>query len=144
MPTLLLITFVLALSLFGIASLIVGYMLWLSSQKKSYAEPRTIICPENLDYVTVTVDGEHAGRTALEGQEKFRIASCSRWPEMQGCDQKCADQIPLAGDDRAKRQYAAFGMTPEQLRSQSPVAITPEQYDAVVRQKAQYLNRRGA
>ncbi len=145
MPTLLLITFVLALSLFGVASVIVGYLLWLNTQKSRYREPRTIICPENLDYVAVTVDGAYAARTALQGQEKFRIASCSRWPEMQGCDQECADQAPLAGDDRRRCEYAAFGMTPEQLRSETPVAITPEQYGAVMRQKVgQYLSKRPA
>lgn len=145
MPTLLLLTFVLALSLFGIAVLMVGYLLWLNAQKRRYAEPRTIICPENLDYVTVTIDGEHAAKTALDGQEQLRIASCSRWPEMQGCDQECAAQAPLTGDDRAHSEYAAFGMTPEQLRSETPVRITPDEYGKVMRAKVmQYLNKRPA
>ncbi len=140
MPTLLLITFILALSLFGIASLIVGYLLWLNAQKREYRAPRMVICPENLESVQVTIDGEHAARTALAGQAQFRIDSCTRWPEKQGCGQECAAQVPLAGDDRANGEYAAFGMTPEQLRSESPVRITPEMY-AKMKAK-QDLNKR--
>ncbi len=139
------VAFVLGLLLFGIASLMVGYLLWMSSRKRSYAEPRTIICPENLDYATVTADGAYAARTALEGQELYRIASCSRWPEMLGCDQECADQVPLAGDDRTHGEYVPFGMTPAQLRSETPVKVTPEMYRHVMRQKLnQDVERRPA
>ena len=145
MPTFVLIVFVLGLSLLGMATLLVGYLLWLNAEKRSYREPRTIICPENLDYVQVRVDGDQAARTALEGREEFRIASCSRWPEMQGCDQECADQVPLAGDDRADGEYAAFGMSPEQLRRETPVRISPDEYGKVMRAKvSRYLHRRPA
>ena len=137
MSTFVLIVFVLALSLFGIASVLVGYLLWLSSHAKSYAEPRTIICPENLDYAEVTVDGEQVARTALEGREEFRISTCSRWPEKQGCDQECAAQVPLVGDDRTQGEYAAFGMTPDQLRIHKPVRMSPDMFGKVRRQKVE-------
>ena len=141
MPTLPAVLFGLIFFFLGSSAILGSLLLWWYSEKRSFREPRTIICPENLDYVTVTVHGAHAANTALRGRQEFRIASCSRWPEMQGCDQECAEQAPLAGDDRAHGRYAAFGMTPEQLRSETPVRITPDEYGKVMRAKVMhYLN----
>jgi hypothetical protein len=145
MPAFYVVVFVLGLLLFGTAAFIAVYLLWVSSEKRAYKEPRTIICPENLDSVEVKIDGEIAARSALEGREEFRITSCSRWPEKQGCDQECADQVPLVGDDRSDGQYLAFGMTPEQLRSESPVRMSPHMFGQVMRQKVnRYLHKKSA
>ena len=99
MPTLVAVLFALVLFLFGSATILGAFLLWAYSEKCSFRDPRTIICPENLDYTSVTVDGKFAARTAAAGQQEFRIATCSRWPEMEGCDQECALQAPLVGDD---------------------------------------------
>ncbi len=145
MPAVAAVLFGLIFFLFGTAVFMGAFLLWIYTEKRSYREPRTIICPENLDYARVTVDGEAAALTAAAGRQEYRIAACSRWPQMQGCDQECADQVPLVGDDRAHGQYAAFGMTPEQLRSQSPVRMSPGRFGLVMRQKVnQYLNKRPA
>ena len=145
MPTFVAILFGLTCFLLGTAAFLGAFLLWMYSEKRAYREPRTIICPENLDYAEVTVDGERAARSALSGQEEFHIASCSRWPEMEGCDEECAMQVPLVGDDRTQGQYAAFGMTPEQLRSKSPVRMSPDTFDAVMRTKVlRYVNKKPA
>jgi len=145
MPAFLALIFGLALLLVGTALFVAGYLLWASSEKDSYREPRTILCPESLDYARVTVDAAHAVRTARAGHQEIRLIGCSRWPEMQGCDQACAVQVPLVGDDRAKGEYVAFGMTPDQLRSESPVRMTPDLFGKVMRQEVnRYLENKSA
>lgn len=145
MPTFGIVLYTLIFFLLGTAAFLGAFLLWVYSERRAYREPRTIICPENLDFAQVTVDGEVAARTALAGHEEFRIAACSRWPEMQGCDQECTDQVPLVGDDRTHGQYAAFGMTPDQLRSVTPVRMTADMFGKVMRQKVnQDLNKRSA
>ena len=142
MPTFVIALFALICFFLGAAAFLGGLLLWVYSEKRSFREPQTIICPDNLDYATVTVDGEYAAETALEGKECFRIGTCSRWPEMRDCDQDCADEAPLVGDDRTQGHYIAFGMTPDQLRSETPVKITPEMYGKVMRQKLiRHLNK---
>ena len=145
MPTLVAVLFALVLFLCGSAAILGAFLLWAYSEKRSFREPRTIICPENLDYTTVTVDGKFAAHTAAAGHQEFRIATCSRWPEMEGCDQECALQAPLVGDDRTFGKYAPFGMTPQQLRINNPVRMTSDMFGSVMRQKVlRYLNQRSA
>lgn len=129
MPPFLALLFAMALLLVGTALFATAFLLWASSEKDSYREPRTIICPETLELAQVTVDAAHAMRTAISGHRQIRLIACSRWPERQNCDQACAFEVPLVGDDRAKQKYAAFAMTPDQLRSENPVRMTPALFD---------------
>ena len=116
------------------ASLFAGaFLLWVYSEKQSYREPRQIICPECRAYATVRVDGASALHTMLAGRQKFPIAECSRWPDRRGCNQACAIQVPLVGDDRSLCEYAPFGMSPALLRIHNPVRITPEMFARINR-----------
>lgn len=136
MPAFLALLFALALLLVGTALFATAFLLWAYSEKDSYREPRTILCPENGEHAQVTVDGAYAMRTAIAGHQQIRLLACSRWPERQDCDQACSAQVPLVGDDRAHTRYAAFAMTPDQLRSENPVHMTPELLEKVSRQLA--------
>lgn len=93
-----------------------------------YADPRTIICPETQREAEVNVDGPLAARTMMNGREEIAISNCSEWPERQLCDQYCASQVPLVGDDRRKVEFAAFGLTPAQLRIHHPIKMSKELY----------------
>ena len=60
---------------------------------------RVINCPENHMPAGVALDARHAAATALRGDMKLRLASCSRWPEKQDCGQDCLFQIERAPED---------------------------------------------
>lgn len=111
------------------ASLFIGAaVIWYYMAAWEYREPVDIICPETLNSATVEVNGKHAARTRFAGREELRIAACSRWPARRECDQACALQVPIVGDDRTHGQYAPFGLQPHSLRINNPVRMTEEMY----------------
>jgi hypothetical protein len=55
--------------------------------------PRVITCPENGCRAEVEVASWKSGAAAAFGESRHRLASCSRWPEKEGCDQACVDEI---------------------------------------------------
>lgn len=55
--------------------------------------PRVIICPENGCHAEVEVDAWKSGLSSAFGESKRRLSACSRWPEMEGCDQACLKEI---------------------------------------------------
>jgi hypothetical protein len=127
------------LFLFG-ASLFIGAgVIWYYMAAWEYREPVDIICPETLATATVEVDGKHAARTRFAGDEELRIAACSRWPQRRECDQACALQVPIVGDDRTQGQYAPFGLQPHSLRINNPVRMTEEMYRKLAPQFARHL-----
>jgi hypothetical protein len=145
MPAWFLVLFGLALMLIGTALFVAAFVLWAYSEKRAYLEPRTILCPENLEYATVTVDAARAAKTMLSGRQQLRITSCTRWPEMAGCDEACAVQVSLVGDDRAHGKYAPFGSTPEQLSDSNPVRMTPDMFGKIsARDAERYRKNRSA
>jgi hypothetical protein len=82
-----------AILLTGIAAWRLGSA-WLKSRGK-----RVINCPENHMSAGVALDVRHAAATALRGDMKLRLSSCSRWPERQDCGQDCLFQIERAPED---------------------------------------------
>jgi len=123
-----LILFWLVLFLFG-ASLFIGTgVIWYYMAAWEYREPVDIICPETMKSATVEVNGKHAARTRFAGHEELQIAACSRWPDRRECDQACAPQVPIVGDDRTRGQYAPFALQPQFLRVNNPVRMTEEMY----------------
>lgn len=68
---------------------------------------RVVVCPETRRYVAVEVDAPHAAATAARGEPDLRLASCTRWPEREGCDQDCVWQITRAPEDCAVRTMLA-------------------------------------
>jgi len=85
-----------------IASLIIGFAAWvlISGFLKTwrlYHGVRVITCPENLRPAAVNVAAFDAAKwAALSGETDVHLKSCSRWPEMAGCDQACLTQITTA------------------------------------------------
>jgi hypothetical protein len=62
-----------------------------------YRGVRVIACPENLQPAAVTVSALEAAKWfAVSGEADLHIRTCSRWPEMEGCDQACLTQIAAA------------------------------------------------
>ncbi len=102
--------------------------LWAYARSLQLGEQRTIICPETRRWAEVALDGALAAYSEMGGHAELRLASCSRWPERQDCDQACAAQIALVGDDRRKGQYAPFGLEPRFLRINNPVRMSPQLY----------------
>jgi hypothetical protein len=112
------------------------YRLFLSAQSLEYRDAFTIICPETLRWAEVKVDGALAARTTFTGRTLFRLVACSRWPERQSCNQACALQVPLVGDDRRLTQFAPFALAPQFLRINNPVRMTPVLYARITRTAA--------
>jgi len=57
---------------------------------------RVITCPETHCPAAVEVDEKHAASSTWLRETELRLASCSRWPERQGCGQECLAQIEAA------------------------------------------------
>jgi len=95
-----LIVFGVLLFVIGAVFFLITPLLWAGARAVQLADPRTIICPETRRWATVTVDGIRAARAELAGRTEFHLVACSRWPERKDCDQGCAPQVPLVGDDR--------------------------------------------
>lgn len=68
---------------------------------------RVVICPETNAPAGVTVDIGHAATTAIWEKPDVRLASCSRWPERQDCDQPCVCQIEASPDGTRTRTISA-------------------------------------
>jgi hypothetical protein len=60
---------------------------------------RVIVCPETQQPAAVTVDAGHAALSAVRETEDIRLATCSRWPEREGCNQACTAQIAIAPEE---------------------------------------------
>lgn len=62
-----------------------------------YHGVRIITCPENLQPAAVSVAALDAAKWfAIAGEKELHLRSCSRWPEMAGCDEACLTQIEAA------------------------------------------------
>jgi hypothetical protein len=68
---------------------------------------RAIVCPENRRPAGVTVDAGHAALRGFLGTERFRLSSCSRWPERAGCGQECLSQIEASPEGCLVRKTLA-------------------------------------
>lgn len=55
---------------------------------------RVITCPENHEPAAVKISAfEAAKEFAVAGEAHLHLKTCSRWPEMEGCDEACLNQI---------------------------------------------------
>jgi hypothetical protein len=67
---------------------------------RTYRGARVITCPENLQPAAVRVAAFDAAKwLALSGEENVHLRSCSRWPEMAGCDEACLAEIQSSPHD---------------------------------------------
>lgn len=72
---------------------------------------RVITCPETKASAAVELDAAHAAATATFGfgEPDFRLQSCSRWPQRQGCGQECLAEIEAAPEEcLVKRKLTAW------------------------------------
>ena len=60
---------------------------------------RTVACPENEQTVAVRVDAVREALGAAMGGGRWKLESCTRWPEKAGCGQECLKQIEAAPAD---------------------------------------------
>src|SRR4051812_41418524 len=125
--------------LLGILAFLIGStlfvgsaVLWFYMAKWEYRQPFHAFCPETQQPVEIFVDATHAARTRFGGHEELLVTSCSRWPERLGCNQECTPQVPLLGDSRAERKFAAFGTQPGWLKQNTPVHMTKNVYDKLM------------
>jgi len=102
--------------------------LWAYARARQLAEPRTVICPETERWAEVRADGWMSARAEMAGTPEMPVAGCSRWPERQECDQACAPQLPLLGDDRTLTRHAPWALEPRFLRINNPLRMTPGLY----------------
>ena len=58
-----------------------------------YRGTRVVTCPETKKPVAVRVDKHLAASTAITGDRKLRLESCTRWPERKDCGQECLSQV---------------------------------------------------
>jgi hypothetical protein len=66
---------------------------YLSTWRK-YRGVRLITCPENARPAAVSVNALRAAHwRAVAGEPVVNLKSCSRWPEMEGCDEACLSEI---------------------------------------------------
>jgi hypothetical protein len=66
----------------------------------TYRGTRVVTCPETGRPAAVEVDARFAAVSqASSGAPVLRLATCSRWPERQSCDQPCLAQIEAAPED---------------------------------------------
>ncbi len=131
-----LVLFGLVYFLIGVAFFLGALALWAYARSLQFREPRTIICPETERWAEVTIDAAYATRTELAGCADLRMAACSRWPERKDCNQDCAPQLPLVGDDRRRGQFAPFALEPRFLRINNPVRMTSALYARLQHQHA--------
>ena len=61
-----------------------------------YRGTRVVTCPETQGPAAVRLDVAHATKTASSGEMELRVRSCSRWPEVQACSQRCLEELASA------------------------------------------------
>jgi hypothetical protein len=67
---------------------------------------RVVTCPETGKTAAVNVDLGHAAVTAVWEKADLTLATCSRWPDRQACDQACVPQIVESEDETRARTIA--------------------------------------
>jgi hypothetical protein len=73
---------------------------WLSLRAyRKYRGTRVITCPETCAPAAVELDAARAARSEMLGNVEYRLQSCTRWPEREGCGQECLAQIEAAPED---------------------------------------------
>lgn len=72
-----------------------------------YRGTRVVTCPETKKPVAVRVNKHIAASTAITGETRLRLESCTRWPEREDCGQECLSQIEASPEGCLVRNMAA-------------------------------------
>jgi hypothetical protein len=90
-----------------IGTVLIGYGAIALTTRLRLRGTRVVVCPETHEPAAVTLDTGHAAVTAVWEKADLRLATCSRWPEREGCDQACVPQIVEGGDETRAKTIAA-------------------------------------
>lgn len=82
----------LVLCLVAVSLVLLPLALWRHELYKRYYGSRLVVCPENQQAATVSIDARHAAATGLHGIPHLRLCDCTRWPERANCAQPCLSQ----------------------------------------------------
>jgi len=63
--------------------------------RRAYSGKRKVVCPETQAPVEIELDSALAARTRFRGRAVAKVATCTRWPMREGCDEGC---VPEAVD----------------------------------------------
>ncbi|HEX7705442.1 MAG TPA: hypothetical protein VF701_03190 [Thermoanaerobaculia bacterium] len=84
-------------TLLGLLTIGIALYLLLSGFLKTwrtYRGVRVITCPENMQPAAVKVAAVDAAKWfAISGETSLHLRTCTRWPEMAGCDEACLKQV---------------------------------------------------
>ncbi|HEX2757787.1 MAG TPA: hypothetical protein VHP60_04725, partial [Thermoanaerobaculia bacterium] len=82
------------LALFAVVVLVLLAVLVLIPIVRVYRGTRLVACPETKRPAAVELDAMHAAFPLLGDEPgRFRLTSCSRWPEKAGCGQECLTEV---------------------------------------------------
>jgi hypothetical protein len=81
----------------GVLTIVILLVVWRSVLAYfKFRGVRVVTCPETAKPAAVEVNAKHAAIRGVIGKLNFKLESCSRWPERQGCEQECLAQIEAA------------------------------------------------
>jgi len=84
----------------GVLTIVILLVVWRSVLAYfKFRGVRVVTCPETAKPAAVEVNAKHAAIRGVIGKLNFKLESCSRWPERQGCEQECLAQIEAAPED---------------------------------------------
>lgn len=59
--------------------------------------PRVVVCPEASCGASVAVNTRHATVSAVLGQDRLKVASCTLWPARSDCAEACLNDPAFQG-----------------------------------------------
>jgi len=70
-----------------------AYVILRVHQMMKFQGKMLVTCPENRKAAAVQIGWGRALRAALLGKKHLELCECSRWPEMEKCEQDCLFQV---------------------------------------------------
>ncbi|HZP64357.1 MAG TPA: hypothetical protein VFB28_13155 [Terriglobales bacterium] len=96
---------VLIISLLAVAALGVAYVIHRfvlgGSELRKLSGKMLVTCPETHKPAAVKVATGRAAMAAITGKEHIELSRCSRWPEREGCDQACLQELKADPENHA-------------------------------------------
>jgi len=90
-------TDILLFLLIAIGALVLGYLirqLLIGGRELRKLSGRMLVtCPETHSSASVKVASALAAAAAMTGKQHIALRQCSRWPEREGCDQACLEEL---------------------------------------------------
>jgi hypothetical protein len=78
------------IAVLAIAIVFLGRRVWEST---TFRGKMLVTCPETHEPAAVKLNVGRAAVMAMVGRREHELSDCSRWPEREGCDQTCLEQI---------------------------------------------------